>query len=1167
MGNNPNNPYDLNIHGFPATKLVGTDKKQLQDISYDGDWIPYVRDRIKKVEDLNRNISPDKTRMKIEDFLKRDQFLDSSINNGQPEQKRVVNKFKDPLPPYESFDNKFLQKNGVRRSFNYLSGIKRREWGFREKILQGYPEYKPFFPYQSQYIVGIVTAGSGVFSGIQSVSDPKLTNTEVYRSAEMGSNGFVTEGSMTPTGLCFIQDETGGLGIALGSDIRYIRHPVIHRPNYANPYIIYDDMHAGSIVVPKADYRQFLRVGDLVIIEVGTNFKYWHAVLGCEPRYWEELWVPDNMLVKKRFAGKKSSDAVYYVDDILSDVTFGKHISPRDRKDPKKRRPYVDNWGAYEFFGQNSKFKENFLLLQRDVPPRGILKSNETTYSNYPIQEDHPWSFGTPIPVNTGMPYIMMEQFIIDETERFSPIPLVISASQLRGFPNPKHWKTKIKGFNSPKDLGIIEPNLAWRQETADDPEKNPWISNRNLINSNGKPDDLRGSDFKGMLVQIKNVRFVLPPEKPQFRAKLSTEEPQDTTDDTFKNSLRYKILMLIFSEKTDLDIIRVIATQLGYVPPENTSRREFQSVISYKLRFIKSDTQQIQFIYTYILQWAQSRFFDYQRIYKQLVKFTDLIDFLVKDAERYLKPLLDSIPKSSLKDLKDELKSLYEQLNTGTPIDQIEIKISDTRYSRFSSVAEAELIIFSKHRIDADGFYFDYLPDTLKIWEFSNWDEALDAVLDIGSYILQTFVDSFTFPGFSAGVIYVYGVLTSGEDDEWDDEESGDRTNYLKYEFEVLESTFPKSLDKEDGGYWWANPNIPLTNARSHFKDHKRTTDSGFLGTGLGADETRDEFTQLISSNKLPEIDDRYVRDLGMMYSSSYSPFAEEWKPSTMVDGKLVENEFKPIPSFGSYFIGNRIYYVMDENNVVIPIRINSNTEIARYKMPIPTGTVNITGIAWQYSLGKHGLEWEREAYMMQIWPRFASDITKEQLRKGPDKPDNDGREPEPPFPPPPPPPPPTRLPDLTLDIGDNNPSRLDCESLRRYLDSLNKTKQNYIDGQNWPIIETIGETNIHQDPISGMKIGIPTDPIKAKELIDGMPDYPCKGMTIGQEQELIITSNSGVSKRFHFRVGPNGECICTAYQPGTRNDSSNNNLTNNLGSNVNENIGNRNLNNRIIL
>ena len=35
-------------------------------------------------------------------------------------------------------------------------------------------------------------------------------------------------------------------------------------------------MHIGSIGIPKADYRQFLREGDLVIIQLGVGLKYWH---------------------------------------------------------------------------------------------------------------------------------------------------------------------------------------------------------------------------------------------------------------------------------------------------------------------------------------------------------------------------------------------------------------------------------------------------------------------------------------------------------------------------------------------------------------------------------------------------------------------------------------------------------------------------------------------------------------------------------------------------------------------------------------------------------------------------------------------------------------------------------------------------------------------------
>lgn len=1015
MGNDPNNPYELNIHGFPSTKVITSNKKSSQNITYDGDWVPYIQNRIKMVETVQKN--QNHKRMTIKEFLSTPQFLESNINRLEPEDPRVENKFKDPLPPYEAGEPEFNKKRtGARRSYDYvLNKKKRREWGFREKVLQGYPEYKPFFPYQSKYIVGIVTVGSGIFSGIPNVTNSQKSATEIYRSAEIGLSG-IYENQTVPTGLCFIQDETGGLGIALGTDIRYVLHPLIHNQNYSNPYIIYDEMHAGSIVIPKADYRQFLRIGDLVVIEVGTNFKYWHAILGSQPKNWETLWVPENMKIQKRNIGKKSSEAQYYIPDFICNGTFGKSISV-DRGRVENTRPYVNNWGAHENYHQNSEFIYKFDTVQ-DVSPRGVF--SDEIYSIYPIQDDHSWHHGTPIPVNTGMPYIMMEQFIVDETERISPVPLVITNSQLRGFPNPKHWSSKIKGFNSPKDLGIIDSSLAWKEETAEDPKKNPWISDPTIS------DDQRGSDFKGMLIQLKNVRFVLPPKKPQLRAKLapSAEDlspeigpPSRVLYDTLP--AREQLLLLLnnfYFRRNRTKFIFDVNIIFGYSGTGGQPQHNIETfLVASDIRYsIDSDLD-----FRVVDSMAIIRK-EFEKIYNDRIYLDDFLvshqrsvdtnpaspDELMKIAGQIM---LDQwINISSIPELENDLKSMYSSLENGSEVSELQIFIGEQKFTGFTSIGEAELVLFYKHNIESRGFYFDYRIDPsdgkivfLKEWTFSQKDEIVEAILEIAYTVIAPIVDSMTFPGFSGLTRYsIEYLIATNKKDTWDDSgyfdedgrpKDGDRTSYIRYEFPVLESPFPKSVDRQDGGYWWANPDIPLTNARSHFKDNKETTNSTNLGIVTVGDTVRDVWSQHKSSTNVPEVKDRFVKDLGMMYSASYSPFAEEWKPSTIINGKLVMNEFEPIPT-GSYFVGNRIYYVVDENNVVVPIRINSNTEIARHKIPIPNGNVNITGIAWQYSLGNHGLEWEREAYMMQVWPRFMSDISRLKL---PDTPIVDERRP----------------------------------------------------------------------------------------------------------------------------------------------------------------------------
>ena len=254
-----------------------------------------------------------------------------------------------------------------------------------------------------------------------------------------------------------------------------------------------------------------------------------------------------------------------------------------------------------------------------------------------------------------------------------------------------------------------------------------------------------------------------------------------------------------------------------------------------------------------------------------------------------------------------------------------------------------------------------------------------------------------------------------------------------------------------------------------------------------FSGDQYEVEYGKNLHRYRLDYIRARYVKDLGSEFSSSYMPFAEEWKPYRWErdsDGSIVKNEFRPIKA-GTRFFGDRIYYVVDDKNVVVPIRIDANTEIARYYPLVPTVPVDITGIAWQYSGGKPGLEWERERYMMQVWPRYFSDVgLKWTPPKLEDLPEYEGpREPDTPVVPPETPDtptPPRRLPDLTLDIGDaGNPARLDCESVRRILDSQNAFKEQFQQMASWPVVGTLNDTNTHRDPVSGRQINLPSDPV----------------------------------------------------------------------------------------
>lgn len=899
MSNDPKNPTVINIHGFPRTR---------QFISYN-EWVSYVSDRIGQIVSKQSPLSFG-GRMTISEFLSKPHFAESKINNKEAESRRVKEKSLDPLPPYDEIKDGFA-KTGVRKSDYYLSGMKRREWGFREKILHGYPEYKPWMaevnisPFAPSFasrkiIFGMVTAGSGVFGGIPSISGISPTNTEILRSVELGA-GRSSDTPFIPTGLCFIQDETGGLGIALGTDIRYVYHPSIYKTDYANPSITVDQMHAGSMVIPKADYRQFLRVGDLVAIEVGVNFKYWHSVLGAEPRYWEELVAP------QFFEGS------------------GNIRTPDGR-------PYVNNWGANDFPSSNIDYIRDS-DLGRDGAPKGIYGN---TYGYYPYQEDHPWYSGTPIPVNTGMPYVMMQQFIVDDRDRMSPPPLVILNSELRGF--PKEGTVFSDGYvlNDISRLGEVNPDTAWFYDgplvksIKPTPPPNPWTENP-------------GSIYKGMLVQLKNVRFVQPPKKKMYRVRFATKDGRTLRDGSIVGSV---------------------------------------------------------------------------------------------DA------------------LLSEINRVNEFLASGVPLSEITIPfigssgIRDLFYSGFENYNRILESIMTNNFVDARGYMFNDNP--LNLYgrlngNISPGDSFEFLITKFISDIVSSVADFFTFGLTSKILDLVPGLFpeTPGWD-PWD--RDIDISKYLQYEEIEVGSPFPKSLDDNDGGYWWADPNIPLTNANSHYKDYKDTT--GFL------DANRNQFTQQISSNKLPELRgrERYVRDLGHTYSSSYAPFAEEWKPSTMVNGQLIMNNFEPIPE-NSYFLGNRIYYVVDEKNVVVPIRINANTEIARFNLPIPTGLCDITGIAWQYSLGKPGLEWEREPYVMQVWPRFASDILEYRSlpdsrdRKSDDVPElqSGGEDPNVRTP--------VLLKDRSIDLGDSIPltqiSTLNCEVLNQYFDSNNSVIRRFGGGE----------------------------------------------------------------------------------------------------------------------
>ena len=1350
---NSNLVFEKNIHGYISTPKV-------KDTNL---WGNYAKKRISDI--LNGT-----SRITISDFLKMNDFQNNrEFNDDIPEVKRVFNRFEDPIPPYDFMwpYGDYYPYNGLRRTIDYspnridryykrarsyfkwnidkslvltadsvreLGGdfIKiapeqkrqRREWGFREKVIKGFPYFFPKNikpsnteknPFSNNLIspcgtgpviAGFVTAGSGIFGGIPSSANIGYDFIETQKTVNSPTDLPHTNPKI-PTGLIFIQDETGAIGFSLGSDMRYMENPLFHNSNYAESSLIFDKMHLGSIGIPKADYRQFLREGDLVVIQLGVGLKYWHPVLGAEPRYWENLFGEEEF--KKVQESRKSSVAIIETDNIKSsekkrETTKKTIVTPEgevlevDVPVPTNKNtqssnttyetvipPYVDNWGAYTDRPSNNAMELaiNYDLFENETAPeifdatlisresaarylegimnvvngavegakegavegakegakvggpfgaviggivgaivggvivgvtqvvlmetmfyreRYVLRSRSlrdgqypyTTF--YPIQEYHPWSTGTPIPIDNGMPYIMSDVFSVDTRERLAPAPKQVTCAQLRGIPedtwrwNPnleweipkkhlesKSGRTELVEFRDPEtgEVSILEKRIKYT-----DSFRNPYIPGPNNVTKefHGIEDEpptpytlSPGSQYKGQLVTIKNVRFIKPPMKEYLVAKVASSEKLKQ----FKED-RTKIL-----------------SELSEWINSGKDIKEF------KIQF--ADLPEIQLQLPKILT-------DISDILKYGVPSLRLaITFM----ETFFKGELDKQFVSGTTTVLNEL----EKVNAYVSALQSKMEnIISNGLSGFTSETQINEILSIKHGIDYQGFEIsvDYGHELMTVAHKAIGDINIGNVLEkLGISFIVAILDALglSFVGKTLNMVYstldTYRLPEVPEPNQY---QVGSITREYSYEKVTAPSEFPASVDKKNGGYWWACPSIPLTNARSHQNDANfgdPNTDDDNEGDSINPNQDissteRTVFSQLVSSNKveisvpiwdpwngsswiwetnqendqnefgkkhtynIAYIRSRYVRDLGREYSSSYEPFAEEWKPYRYVDGQtMIKNEFQPIDS-GSKFVGNRTYYVVDENNVVIPIRINANTEIARYLYDVPTGSVDITGIAWQYSLGVPGLEWEREAYMMQIWPRYLSDVgIKYEIPPI-------IIEPETPTPPPvtggpdvpPPPTPPVRLPDLTLDLGDaGNPARLDCESVRQLLNVKNKEREDFEKFMSWPVVRKQNELNpnsdnIHRDPITGREILLPSDPARLKQQLDSMPIYPCKGMKVGDQQYVTITSQQfpGVRRTFFFTVGPNGECLCTMIQPGNEIPRTNNRSDTNVFGQTNQ-------------
>lgn len=1546
--------FTKNIHGHLNTP-------KLKDIDF---WKLYAKRRIDQT-------LPGVERISISDFLEQKDFLNNKkFDDDLPEPKRVLNRFEDPLPPYDfiwPYGDNYVY-NGLRRTHDYfvnpapsnryvgrriaeyysnlfdekqknrnlfhqfwinknddvdprilvLSSDKtsytvrqRREWGFREKVLQGFPYYIPKYVQtklsannsnqslispgrggrntecgQGPIIAGFVTAGSGIFSGISPAVEIKYDYLESQRTIKAaGDTAYGTP--RVPTGLIFIQDETGAIGFSIGTDMRYMDSPFHHTSVFSNPSVGDDRMHLGSYGLPKPDYRQFLREGDLVIIQVGVGFKYWHPVLGAEPKHWEGLrgkgeianagvfekiqypeeivevgdvnpndfqcscpkeedtWksigefdsldfhqstgpsptyttfplpagkiilnstlnrtspnqigrvigyrgqrCADNTITNIRLAyrdknntsntellqnivdislginGKQKAPTFLKIegpkytyefeilsnninDILLDDEELHSYIplrirayypatsgtaqdcgktfkvytySPPTRKNcisvrefmdaentrgktppypcegmtsgeqkivtftspqfgkksffftldqtgrcicrklssdgniagdyiwpepPTKNfvnvKPYIDNWGGYTY-PETSQAKEAainvplpllsespdifdathprneslidwmaniireavfsanvgsdiagivtgilkdptvttrpdfyivtgiFLVVQlgtivvikniyvrnKHILPSRIPRDSQFPYTDFhPIQQEHPWSTGTPIPVNSGMQYIMADVFSVDNRERFAPPPLEITAAQLRGIPIDT-WKYDPSDewripHEHQKNIEQISGKILIRKDNQyQEFPDSPFVTDRGTeIPQPKTPFTLDpGSKYKGQLVKIKNVRFIDPPQRFYYAPKVANQtDVQNFKDEYYSVMDRLKEFM------------------------QNPGNKIEDFKVSIQLFPYGSNSKQSGF-----------ELLNAQQISNDLIAFLDVLEPMLELAQTVVNifSIFDRNVSMYINVFVDKLQTVIRQVVIAA--NKVS-SIGDTReISGFSNEFEIARFLGIKNGIDFTGFNMNV-----------NYDRELHSFLfkDLNSIDLEKLIADFTnaalqgiangndenAANIAKGILQINSAWNEyyiPERKEIHESFAGPIEPALEYEQIFVTSQFPWTVDAKDGGYWWTHPDIPLTNARSHQNDanygnplnwgdndhgvHLPNRDGNFLFLS-NPFTSRRVFTQLVSSNKtnvyiptyvepgddsfdeeheysMSYIKDRYVKDLGPEYAASYEPFAEEWKPYRYDGGvETTKTTFSRIRS-GDRFYGDRVYYVVDEDNVVIPIRINANTEIARYSPYVPTGSIDLVGIAWQYSGGKPGMEWERERYIMQVWPRYLSDVglkwtPETRVPLTPDGP----IDPDVPVTPPPPPgpPPPRRLPDVTLEIEDN-PARLDCETLRDLLNLRNKEKEDTLRSLSWPIIgQDMFGNNIHEDPTSGRRI---TFGQNAREVINALPDYPCKGMNPGDQQYVTVASidpRSSVRRTFFFTVGPDGECLCSMLQPGS--------------------------------
>jgi hypothetical protein len=1051
---------ELNIHGYPKTNGFN---------SYD-EWISYAIKKLNLVKD----------RMTIKEFLQRDQFLKTNRDNNGPEPKSVIDFKKDPYP-----------KNGLpKKSSDYTNKInQRREFGFRENILQGYPNYTPdrigWGETNSKVIAGFVTVGDGIFSGIPPHHDISLNILETRRQSEYGY-GRSTGKQMTPSGLCFIQDETSAVGIHVGSDVRFLWHPKMYGNYLANSSVSIDQMHTGATLVPKGDYRQFLRVGDFVIVEIGIRLNYWNSLLGGNELYnWESL-----------IGYGEVYDRVPFID--VYGVNVSEEIISKVAPNEYTYSPPLDNKGR------------NLQKKTINTPPDSFTETKDV-----PVEEgvrnviDHAWSTGTPVPVNTGMPFVMTEDFAIDSTDRRNPFPKEIQVENIRdlkgdGTNNGSLLKGQLVKL---KNLRIVVPPKRWT------------LLQQEALDSSGKP--LKGGIHSSTIDLTAPVlsRQVEPLTDSEFEDEYY-EPPSPRPEHLWFNDESHEY-WLPRGVNFLFDLPEELVTR--YFPDTNVNRYNFNATYG-----LDRNTQVTSSNYFNVKNQNG------ERIFKKFPKN-------LPNDYKYWTHTYHNVFGVDPSNIKIEMfsfskrkgpKGLPDSLEWSTPPQNLD----ESKKLELAGGGYFSALNFTNDegwamRSDESNPSLDkqfYIPNGAR-YTLRKEDKSGNITYNLGITLLET--DFFQFilkpvlqasaaavdltigvPIFSAliGLTWATGgdYTGAGAADFWDIFEleidkitenswpdkiaDYSRMGMPYYKYGLIPQPFPISIDKLDGDYWFTDPNIP--------KSIVTPSDGKIIDRKVG-DISRHDPNNPQERQALTNYINRY---------ENYKGESPIWRNRHPIDygyrlysDVVIQEKLDPSKV---QFLPNKVYYAADENGFVIPIRINANTEIARYRVPVPTGVFDITGIAWQYSMGQPGLEWEREGYIMQIWPRFLSDINskiQQRVKEDDKRVEGGGKKPDIVTPTPP-----TRIPDITINLGDaiplTNINSLDCDRIKYFIEGNNSF---------------IKKMNLN-DPIQG-----------------------CDGLKPGQEMYIIVESDIwyGVSRTFYFRKDKDGNCTCLLVPKGTNLKTSN--------------------------